>query len=800
VLWQRIARRGARFGRVSDTLAYYAFRPDSLSSDPLPLLREALRCIALGHGVDLAITGAVHASGRPSHEMAGAQLHYICWIAGMLIGRGDDAVALLDVVPPTRTPPAPMWIAESLVRSVPHSLGVVPEEWPERWHALLPRLEPFLAAVERHVGMPGYARAARVAMERAVALHVTEAPMTLGLHHVDFCECTEAIVDRVAPAGCERYAVHVLVRGDLLGVVELPVIDGMVRASVLRDVITATLAWPLLGRFFEDTHYQRCSFHDDDESYSAWRDGERIASGLPADVEARRLALHDALGWDIFLRDLWDEGEDDMAPTDAADGATPVAIGEWTVFEASAPRRALQLSDGVADVLVQVGGVSVATLRLEGEGDVIPATELPQRIGDAIGFELCRAVVREALVGRGWAGTLSLRARLQLAATGAEAAGVEGAADAAEDAIRVAHPSLAPGWLEEIRRRAGNEWTVTVLARRDRRFIGGSGDRTYAIAASGLDLALQLEREGGTPVIEPTPPSHVVPNGASPPPHGALYLPSLRWRHVGTPTMVRAISSFSGGHDERVEDDFDADTPAPAGPASAADRLPILMYHRVAMTGPSQRARWRVTPTAFAGQMQALAERGFCTIRLADWQRAMDQGRPLPERPILLTFDDGYADFADHAWPLLRRHGFGALAFLVSGSVGRHNSWDADATTEPLMDWDVIRRLRDEGVEFGAHSVTHRRFTVLSPSDAFEEAARSRQRLEDELQLPVDTFAYPYGAEDPVTRHVVGAAGFQFGLSVRSGPARRNAPWLALPRIEVTGEDDVRSLLAKLDE
>ena len=94
----------------------------------------------------------------------------------------------------------------------------------------------------------------------------------------------------------------------------------------------------------------------------------------------------------------------------------------------------------------------------------------------------------------------------------------------------------------------------------------------------------------------------------------------------------------------------------------------------------------------------------------------------------------------------------------------------------------------------------HRRFTVLSPAEAFHEAAGSRLRLEEELQLPVDTFAYPYGAEDPVTRHVVGAAGFQFGLSVRSGSARRNAPWLALPRIEVTGEDDVSSLLAKLDE
>ncbi len=224
------------------------------------------------------------------------------------------------------------------------------------------------------------------------------------------------------------------------------------------------------------------------------------------------------------------------------------------------------------------------------------------------------------------------------------------------------------------------------------------------------------------------------------------------------------------------------------------------MYHRVAPSGPSERARWRVTPEAFAEHLSALSERGYTSIRLADWQRALDHGQPLPARPVLLTFDDGYEDFAEHAWPLLQHYGFGALAFIVTGCVGRHNAWDTDASSEPLMHWATLRALRDAGVEFGAHSVTHPRFTVLSPAEAFAEAARSRLQLEQELQLPVDTFAYPYGAEDPVTRHVVGSAGFQFGLSVRSGMAKRHAPWLALPRIEVTGEDDGASLLAKLVE
>ena len=804
VLWQRIARRGARWGRVSDTLAYYAFRPESLSSDPLPLLREGLRCIALGHGVDPAVARAVHAAGRPAHEMAGAQLHYACWIAGMLMGRDDDAVALLAYVPPTSNPPAPMWIAESLVRSVPHSLGVVPDEWPARWPSLLPRIEPFLAAVERHVGMAGYARGVRVAMERAVGAYATAAPMTLGLYHVDVCECTESIVDRAAPAGCERFALHVAVCGERLGVVELPVTDGWVRATAIRDAITATLAWPLLGRFFETTHYRACTFRDDGESSSAWCDGARIAKGLPKDVEARRLALHDAVGWDHFLRDLWEGAPDDAVPSHAEAPPSPVAVEGWTIFEASAPRRDLQLTNAVADVLVQVGGVAVAALRLEDEGGAIAAHELPQRVGDAIGFELCRAAVREALVGQPWGGLTSLRAGLQRAASErriADRAGIIDPADAAQDAdVRDSIPTLAPGWREEVEQRAGSARPVSVIARRDRRFIGGSGDRTYSIGAAERDLALQLERGDGTPVIELGDDSPTVTAPASGTAHGALYLPSLRWRKVGTPVGVRAIAAGGRGFDERIADDFDVESAVTAPPAPTADRLPILMYHRVSNSGPAHRARWRVTPNAFEEQLAALADGGYRSIRLIDWQRAMDQGRPLPERPILITFDDGYVDFAEHAWPLLTRYGFGALAFIVTGCVGRHNAWDTDAASESLMDWETIRQLRDEGVDFGAHSVVHRRFTVLSPAEAYHEAAGSRQRLEDELQLPVDTFAYPYGAEDPVTRHVVGSAGFQFGLSVRSGSAGRNAPWLALPRIEVTGEDDVPNLLAKLDE
>ena len=151
------------------------------------------------------------------------------------------------------------------------------------------------------------------------------------------------------------------------------------------------------------------------------------------------------------------------------------------------------------------------------------------------------------------------------------------------------------------------------------------------------------------------------------------------------------------------------------------------------------------------------------------WRESVEARRALPGRPLVLTFDDGCVDFAEHAWPILRRYGFGAHVMLVSGSVGRWNTWDRGGDTQPLLDWDAIKRLRDEGVEFGAHSVTHRRMTGLSPADIAREAIGSREEIERRLGGAVPSFAYPYGDEDDVVRHLVGAAGFEYGLTCRPG-------------------------------
>jgi peptidoglycan/xylan/chitin deacetylase (PgdA/CDA1 family)/2-polyprenyl-3-methyl-5-hydroxy-6-metoxy-1,4-benzoquinol methylase/GT2 family glycosyltransferase len=229
------------------------------------------------------------------------------------------------------------------------------------------------------------------------------------------------------------------------------------------------------------------------------------------------------------------------------------------------------------------------------------------------------------------------------------------------------------------------------------------------------------------------------------------------------------------------------------------NRLPILVYHAIASAGPRELTRYRVTPEAFEEHLSYLRDAGYYGIHLEEWHAAMAEHRPLPGRAVVITVDDGYLDFLMCAWPLLKQYGFPATVFLVAERVGGVNSWDGIYGERlPLLGWNDIRRLRDEGINFGSHSTTHTFLTALSPAEIVYEAARSRAILQRELGEPVSAFAYPYGDEDHVVQHIIGACGYTFGLTCRSARAGLWESLLALPRIEILGSDSFRDFVVKL--
>jgi peptidoglycan/xylan/chitin deacetylase (PgdA/CDA1 family)/glycosyltransferase involved in cell wall biosynthesis len=176
-------------------------------------------------------------------------------------------------------------------------------------------------------------------------------------------------------------------------------------------------------------------------------------------------------------------------------------------------------------------------------------------------------------------------------------------------------------------------------------------------------------------------------------------------------------------------------------------QLPVFLYHHVGPPRAGTIPDLTISPEKFERQVRWLARRGFVGIRPSDWLRWLRDGTCLPDKPILLTFDDGYADIADYALPVLRRHGFSAAVYIVTGQLGGTNAWDEvqGGGTHRLMTVEQIRYWAAQGIEFGAHSRTHRDLTKLSAAELAAEISGSKNDLASLLGSPVLSFAYPYG-------------------------------------------------------
>jgi peptidoglycan/xylan/chitin deacetylase (PgdA/CDA1 family) len=224
--------------------------------------------------------------------------------------------------------------------------------------------------------------------------------------------------------------------------------------------------------------------------------------------------------------------------------------------------------------------------------------------------------------------------------------------------------------------------------------------------------------------------------------------------------------------------------------------LPILCYHRIAENGPEALASYRIHPRVFEQQVRWLRRHGYYSVSIAQWAEAMWRNAPLPGRPVLFTFDDGYQDFAELAWPILDRHGFSALVFIVAGKVGGLADWDADFG-EPalLMGWEEIRQLARDGVDFGSHSVNHRRFDSLAIDDIIEECSGSRAVLEEKLKRSISAISYPWGAHNQDVRRAAADCGYTVGVTPGPARAQLTGDPMALPRIEIFGDCSLRNFL-----
>jgi peptidoglycan/xylan/chitin deacetylase (PgdA/CDA1 family) len=222
--------------------------------------------------------------------------------------------------------------------------------------------------------------------------------------------------------------------------------------------------------------------------------------------------------------------------------------------------------------------------------------------------------------------------------------------------------------------------------------------------------------------------------------------------------------------------------------------VPVLMYHRIAEGGPAGLARYRVSPLRFEAQLRLLRRRGFHSVGSAELRWFIDARQPVPGRPVLITFDDGYRDFLDTAWPILRANDFTAELFMPTDAVGGTAKWDVGyGQPAPLLGWEEMVMLSREGVRFGSHLVRHVEGDSLPTAELARELTRSRAVLEAKLGQEVRAFAAPYGALDERFARLAAACGYHTGFSTRSGWAGLGDPPLMLPRVEVRGDWEIET-------
>lgn len=188
----------------------------------------------------------------------------------------------------------------------------------------------------------------------------------------------------------------------------------------------------------------------------------------------------------------------------------------------------------------------------------------------------------------------------------------------------------------------------------------------------------------------------------------------------------------------------------------------------------------------FRRQLDALEQWDATVLPLQEATRLLATDS-LPRRAVALTFDDGYASVLELAWPELRRRGLPATLFAVSGYLDPtvRFPWDrghADADLVRLADSAALREAALDGLDIGSHTVTHRWLPHLTRSEVADELGASRRTLEDLLQKPITSFAYPMGGWNASIRDQVGEAGYDVGITVDRGRNGRGQDPLALRR------------------
>ncbi|MDI6802824.1 MAG: polysaccharide deacetylase family protein [Bacteroidota bacterium] len=223
-----------------------------------------------------------------------------------------------------------------------------------------------------------------------------------------------------------------------------------------------------------------------------------------------------------------------------------------------------------------------------------------------------------------------------------------------------------------------------------------------------------------------------------------------------------------------------------------SNKIKVLMYHIVTddKSFCSKNRNIAVHVSEFRNQMKFLDRCGFVTITFEDYLLYMNGELNLPKKPIILSFDDGFADVHQYAFPILQEFGMRAVLFILGDRKIKTNSWDHASGISPkplLADYQIIE-MHDAGFEIGSHALTHSKLTNIQREKAWEEISRSRMLLEIFLNTQVKSIAYPFGSVNKTLKILAEEAGYQIGCGSYSGPLVFGKDRFEIHRINIPGQ------------
>jgi len=215
-------------------------------------------------------------------------------------------------------------------------------------------------------------------------------------------------------------------------------------------------------------------------------------------------------------------------------------------------------------------------------------------------------------------------------------------------------------------------------------------------------------------------------------------------------------------------------------------RVPVLMYHYLSVPPPDAdkyRLDLSVTPANFDAQMEYLAVEGYTPITVALLAEHLLYGAPLPPKPIVLTFDDGYIDNYQYAFPILKKYKFVATFNVITDFI--------DGKRPGYMNWNQLEEMAIEGMEIGSHTLSHPDLYRKPRAVQVKELAESKATIEARIGTPVTTFCFPAGKYDATTLSVLRDVGYTAALTEIQGTRQSTENLLELRRIRVRGSYSV---------